>query len=93
MPVPPELATPPEYIRKRPRSPGIPPALKDEIAKLEPVARRYRARMPESSAAAKSNRRLTELVVDLYNQDVTITELAAAAGVTYRAMARRLGRI
>lgn len=61
------------------------------IATLAPSARRYRATMKPGHASAKANRELTELCVKLHHEDrVTIRDLADAAGVSYRAMARRV---
>lgn len=61
------------------------------ISSLAPSARRYRATMKPGHASAKANRELTELCVRLHHEDrVTIRDLAEAAGVSYRAMARRV---
>jgi hypothetical protein len=68
------------------------PQERAEIRKLAPSARRYRATMKPTHKAAQANRKLTELAARLHTQDrVTIAELADAAGVSYRAMARRIG--
>ncbi len=62
-----------------------------EVADLAPIARKYRATMHPDHRAAKANVRLTELAHDLHHTHrVTIRELADAAGVSYRAMARRV---
>lgn len=61
------------------------------IRELAPSARKYRATMKPGHASAKSNKELTELCARLHHEDrVTIGELAEAAGVSYRAMARRV---
>jgi hypothetical protein len=93
-PVPrPRLRTPEGgYVSRRPVSPGIDAATRARIAELAPVARRYRSRTASDSAFAVANRALTDLCRELHYEHVSVTELAAAAGVTYRAMARRLGR-
>lgn len=88
----PTLATPPTYIPVRPVSPGISPADLAEIQKLAPISRKYRAGMSPRHKAALANSDLTAICSRLYESDVSITELATAAGVTYRAMAKRLGR-
>lgn len=80
------------YVSRRPVSPGISSADMERITRLSPLARKYRAKMSTSSIEARANQELTDLCVHLAAQDVTVRELAAAAGVTYRAMARRLGR-
>jgi len=89
----PRLRTPEGgYAPRRPTSPGIDAASRARIAELAPVARRYRSRTASDSAFAVANRELTDLCRELHYEHVSVTELAAAAGVTYRAMARRLGR-
>lgn len=61
------------------------------IKELAPSARKFRATMGSGHPSAKSNRELTELCVRLHHEDrVTIGDLAEAAGVSYRAMARRV---
>jgi hypothetical protein len=62
------------------------------IAELAPIARRYRASMSPEHAAAYANRDLTTLVLDCYARGVSISDLARAAGVSHRAMAKRLGK-
>lgn len=87
----------PERVSRLPRprrvSPGIPEPTRDRIAFLAPTARRYRARIAPLSAPALANSELTHICANLYASGVTIRELANAAGVTYRAMARRVGRL
>lgn len=73
-------------------SPGIPQDTRDRMAYLAPTARRYRARVAPFSAPAMANAELSHICRTLHGNGVTIRELANAAGVTYRAMARRLGR-
>jgi hypothetical protein len=80
------------YVSRRPKSPGIPPTELTQIKALAPLARRYRAKMNPSSPEAIANLSLTEICISLIESNVTVKELAEAAGVTYRAMARRLGR-
>jgi len=89
----PQYATHPDgYQSRRPKSPGILPDELELIKELAPIARTYRARMPNSSSAAVANDRLTGICIRLYNSGVSIRELANAAGVTYRAMVKRLKR-
>lgn len=89
----PVLATPPAYIRMKPVSPGILPAELAKIKDLAPIARKFRSGMSPLHKAALANEELTVVCRDLAARNVTITELAAAAGVTYRAMSKRLDRI
>lgn len=61
------------------------------IAALAPSARKFRATMKPGHPSAKANSELTTLCVRLHREDrVTIGDLAHAAGVSYRAMARRV---
>lgn len=92
IPVPlPYIPTPVVSEPKAP-SPGISAADVDEIERLAPIARRFRSKMDPEHAASRANRELTEIVTRLHDTHVTVSELADAAGVTYRAMARRLGK-
>ena len=78
--------------RKRPRSPGIPHDEQLRIARLSPLARRFRARTNPSSTSFTANQELTNIAGLLYNKGVTVSELARASGVTYRAMKRRVDK-
>lgn len=88
----PSLKTPEAYTPRRPVSPGIPAADLTQIQYLAPIARRYRSRMSPRHAAALANDQLTSLTRRLHADNVPVQELADAAGVTYRAMYRRLGK-
>lgn len=74
-----------------PAAPKISPDDATMIANLAPLARRYRARANPNGAYARANVTLTELCVALYSSGASVIELAEAANVTYRAMARRIG--
>jgi hypothetical protein len=80
------------YVSRRPVSPGISADVHARIQELSPLARRYRSGMLRTTAVSQANDELTQICTDLHAQNVTVKELATAAGVTYRAMARRLGR-
>lgn len=83
------------HVRRRvynPEAPVLPPRTRDRIASLAPLARRYRARTSPDSPLARANVELTETCARLYSSGASVRELSLAAGVTYRAMARRLGR-
>jgi hypothetical protein len=77
------------YQKKR-VSPGIPQNSFEDIQQLSPLARTFRSRMASTSAPAVANLRLTQICKDLYANSVSIRELAEAAGVTYRAMYKRI---
>lgn len=90
LPVP-RLKTPEGgYQKVRPESPGIPQDDLEQIRTLSPLARGYRSRMASTSAPAVANQRLTDLCKRLHKNNVSVRELAEAAGVTYRAMYKRL---
>jgi hypothetical protein len=92
-PVPdPQLKTTKEYVRKTPTSPGIPPNHLLTIQELAPIARKFRSGMSPKHRAAIANDALTVLCQQLHEDDVPIQELADAAGVTYRAMAKRIDK-
>ena len=88
----PTLVTPPVYIPVKPVSPRISIIDGLRTKELAPIARKYRAGMSPLHKAALANANLTELCTELYDSGVTISELAKAADVTYRAMAKRLGK-
>ena len=90
IPAPTYKTHPDGYQKRRPVSPGI---LPDELAliqELAPKARQYRAKMSTNAAAAVANDQLTAICIRLHSAGVTINELARAAGVTYRAMYKRI---
>lgn len=86
-PKPREVAT---YQRKTPISPGITPSQAEELERLAPLAREFRSGMASTSAQAVANDNFDALIRELYNQNVTIAEIARAANVTHRAISRRL---
>lgn len=75
-----------------PEKPRVSPAQRSKISTLAPLARRYRARTSPNGTYARANTELTDLCKKLYYSGASVRELSLAAGVTYRAMARRLGR-
>ena len=91
--VKPKIKTGPKgYVSRRIPSPGIPKDTLHRMGELAPLARRYRSGMLENSPISRANDELNKICEELYNNHVTVKELALAAQVTYRAMARRLGR-
>lgn len=85
----------PKQAESGPRKPkkvvqGIPQATLDDIKHLAPLARTFRSRMASTSAPSVANERLTSICKELYSNKVSIKALAAAAGVTYRAMYKRI---
>lgn len=80
------------YQRLKPPSPGISTADQQRLARLAPLARQYRSGMPSTSLFATSNQEFNDLIKELSDQNVTTAEIARASNVTFRAIARRLGK-
>ena len=94
VPTPWETDTPPPkgYQRKTPPSPGIPLDVQQRLAQLSAQARLYRSGMASTSLPAEANEEFNLLIQRLYNEHVTVSEIARASNVTNRAIARRLGK-
>ena len=91
------FAVPPAHNAKKrriydPSNPKVTPTQRRKISHLAPLARRYRARTSPTGTYARANQELTDLCKDLYRTGASVRELSKAAGVTYRAMARRIGK-
>lgn len=78
------------YVPKKEPSPGLSAGELARIAELAPLARKYRSKLPDTHASTKANYELTAMCMELHRNHVSIQELATAAGVTYRAMYRRI---
>jgi len=93
-PTPPKSLTTTAPLLNSPRlrsiSPSVPPELKAHLQELAVLANRYRAKTPPDSPFAKANQELTHVARMLYNRGVPAADIAEAAGITYRAIARRL---
>jgi hypothetical protein len=76
--------------RVRTISPGVPEHLKNEIKELSSQARFFRAKTPAGHPVALANDQLTTMVKTLYTMGVPAQALADAAGISYRAMIRRI---
>jgi hypothetical protein len=92
LPFPPNFTPKRGYQRKKPLSPGISMENSERLRYLAPLARNYRSGMGLASLQGSANTELTELATNLHSEGVSIAELARASGVTFRAMARRLGK-
>lgn len=87
----PRLRTPEGgYQRLTPPSPGVPPTTSERLQQLAPQARLFRHRMPAGHPYAKANEEMNQIVLELRANDVSIADIARAAQVTHRAIARRL---
>ena len=91
-PVPRPPIKSPRLRRVRPKSPGIPIDEQLRIARLSPLASRYRSRTSPASASFNANHERSDIAKNLYLKGVTVSELARVSGVTYRAMKRRVDR-
>ena len=95
VPTPPEI-TPaknaPAPTRLRAVSPTVPPDLRPKLKELAELAQRYRARCSPSSPQALANEELTTIARTLRSMGVPTVDIAEAAGVSYRAMAKRLSK-
>lgn len=93
-PTPPKSLTSTAPLSSSPRtrsiSPSVPPDLKPRLRELSALSRLYRAKTPPTSPLALANREFTDLARELYNRGIPAADIAEAAGVTYRAIARRL---
>lgn len=76
--------------RTRSISPNVPPDIRPKLRELSEKSKRYRAKTPTHSETAQANRELTKIALELHAHGVPTSKIAAAAGVTYRAMARRI---
>lgn len=84
------LVPAPYASRVRCVSPKVPPDLRPRLRELSELSKRYRSRTPSTSIFAQANRELTDLALSLRENGVPTSDIASAAGVSYRAMARRL---
>lgn len=78
--------------RLRTISPGVPADMKPRLRELSAKARRYRAKTPPGSPLALANDELTSVAKTLRSMGVPTAAIAEAAGVSYRAMARRISK-
>ena len=90
LPTPKHRTHPEGYQRITPKSPGVPQDVEELLRELAPKARLYRHRMPSGHPYAQANEEMNRIVLFLKAQDVSIADIARAANVTHRAIARRL---
>lgn len=89
----PRLRTPEGgYQRLTPKSPGVPKDTESRLREIAPLAQHYRSGMSTSNPAAQANEEMDQIVLDLRANDVSIADIARAANVTHRAIARRLNK-
>jgi hypothetical protein len=78
--------------RLRSISPGVPADMRPRLKQLSDLAKRYRAKTAPDSPLAQANDELTTVARTLRSMGVPTASIAEAAGVSYRAMARRLSK-
>jgi hypothetical protein len=78
--------------RLRSISPGVPSDMRPRLRELSAQAKRYRAKTAPDSPLALANDELTAIARTLRSMGVPTAAIAEAAGVSYRAMARRLSK-
>lgn len=84
---------PPAQRSVRPVSPTVPPHLRPRLRELAQLAQRNRAKIRPDAPQARASLELTELARLLHRQGVPTAAIAEAAGISYRAMHRRLTSI
>lgn len=73
-------------------SPSVTPETAAKLRSLSLQARRYRARTADGNKFAVANREFTDLVKQLRSEGVPAVDIAEAAGISYRAVARRASK-
>jgi hypothetical protein len=73
-------------------APTVTPEVAARLASLSLQARRYRSRTTEGNRFAVANREFTVLCKELRSQGVPAVDIAQAAGISYRAVARRIAK-
>jgi hypothetical protein len=73
-------------------APTVTPEMSDTLRRLSLQARRYRSRTTEGNSFAVANREFTALIKELRSQGVPAVDIAEAAGISYRAVARRAAK-
>ena len=82
----------PEPLSTRTVAPTVTPEMSDTLRRLSLQARRYRSRTTEGNKFAVANREFTALIKELRAQGVPAVDIARAAGISYRAVARRAAK-
>lgn len=73
-------------------APTVTPDVAQRLRSLSLQARRYRSRTTEGNKFAVANREFTALCKELRAQGVPAVDIASAAGISYRAVARRVAK-
>ncbi len=78
--------------KSRTVSPSVTPEVAKQLRELSLQARRYRARTSSTNKFAVANEQFTKLVKELRSQGIPAVDIAEAAGISYRAVARRAAK-
>lgn len=73
-------------------SPTVTPETAQKLRSLSLQARRYRSRTADTNRFAVANREFTAMCKELRSQGVPAVDIADAAGISYRAVARRIAK-
>jgi len=73
-----------------PEHPMLDPVTAARLATISPVARQYRSGANPTGEYAKANDALTRICKEEFARGVSIRELSVAAGVTYKAIEKRI---
>lgn len=73
-------------------SPDVPEQFVTLLPSLALQARRYRAKMSSTSIYARANQQFTDICKELHALGVPSQKIADVAGVSYRAIARRVAK-
>lgn len=79
-------------VKTRTIAPSITPEMSEKLRTLSLQARRYRSRTTQDNRFAVANREFTNLVKELRSEGIPAVEIAEAAGISYRAVARRAAK-
>jgi hypothetical protein len=93
VPSPKHKTDPKGYQRLTPKSPGVPADITERLQELAPLAKGFRARMSSSTQEARANKEMDTIVQNLRVHDVSIADIARAAQVTHRAIAKRIEKL
>jgi hypothetical protein len=88
LPLPPSVRLPGGQARTI--SPRVPPEARSRLSELAREARKYRAGTSPTASSARANAELTATALRLREFGVPTADIADAAGVSYRAMAKRI---
>ena len=81
------------YERLSPPSAPIPPHYASRLRQIASDARYYRSGTASTSVQALANSEMDQIVRELYDNGTKIADIARAAGVTHRAIKKRIEKL